>query len=186
MPCWSTFRRVHWRFWMAVFAVVFCFISTSAQQAISDQAVKAAYLYNFAKFVEWPAAVFSSSTSPIRLCLFRGDPLESDLKNVVQGKSIAGHPVTVISVRAQEEYRACHVLFLGPAQGRESKEILAGVHGTSVLTVGDTEQFAQDGGMIQFVLNQDRVQFRVNHRAAGQAQLNVSSRLLRVAAVVIE
>ena len=155
-------------------------------QKVSDQEVKAAYLYNFAKFVEWPAGAFASSDAPIRLCLFAGDALEPDLKEIVQGKFITAHPVMVVSVRSQEEYHSCHVLFLGPDQEAQSKRILEALRGASVLTVSDVKEFAQGGGMIQFVLNQGRVQFQVNHRAALQAQLTVSSRLLHVATAVIE
>jgi hypothetical protein len=182
----SKSRRAPWRHYIVVAAMLFSCQSLPGAQEVSDQAVKAAYLYNFAKFVEWPAGAFAGPTSPIRLCLLNGDPLESDLRKTVEGKSIANHPVAVVLVQSNEAYRDCHVLFLGSASDRQSKQILEFLNGACILTVGDSEEFAKDGGIIRFLRNKDRVEFEVNHKAAQHAQLSVSSRLLRVAKAVTE
>ncbi len=175
-----------WRYWTFAAATLLACSSALSAQKVSDQEVKAAYLYNFAKFVEWPARAFESTNAPMRLCVFSQDPLEADLRKIVEGKSIANHSVAVVAVRTTEEYRACHILFVGMAQGGQSRQILSALRGACVLTVSDTEEFARQGGIIQFVLNNDRVQFQVNHKAAEQAQLAVSSKLLRVAKAVIQ
>ena len=174
------------RSWLLSAVVVLACSMAGAAQNATDEQVKAAYLYNFAKFVEWPAHAFAGSNAPIRLCVFNQDPIEADLRKIVEGKSIANHSVAVVAVRTEAEYRACHVLFIRTAQGGQAKQILEGLRGASVLTVSDAEEFVREGGIIQFVLNNDRIQFEVNHKAAGDAQLEVSSRLLRVAKAVIE
>ena len=175
-----------WPRWMFITAVLMALPLASRAQKVSDQEVKAAYLYSFAKFVDWPAGAFSNGGAAIRICLFSGDPLEPNLKEIVRGKSVANHPVMVVDVQSPEESRTCHVLFVGAAQDGHRRQILEVLRGAWVLTVGDAPEFTSDGGIIQFVLYKDRIQFEVNHKAALDAQLNVSSRLLRVARTVIE
>jgi hypothetical protein len=155
-------------------------------QGANEYQVKAAYLYNFAKFVEWPAGTFPSVNAPIQLCIFADDPIGTDLKQIASDKVIGGHPVKVVFVQGGEQSRACHILFVGASQNKQSRRILEQLRGVSVLTVGESEGFAGRGGIINFVLYQDRVGFEVNHRAAQEARLNLSARLLSVARVVIE
>jgi len=158
----------------------------SYAQAVSEYQVKAAYVYNFAKFVEWPARDFASPTAPIQLCVLNDQSFESELNRIVKGKTVAGRPVAVIPVHGGEQSRRCHVLFINSSQNTQARNILEALRDTSVLTVGENKGFVEDGGIISFVLQDDRVQFEVNQRAANQAGLHISSRLLSVARIVIK
>jgi len=163
------------------------FASRSASpQAVSDYQVKAAYMYNFAKFIEWPAQAFPTLTAPIRFCALNNSAFEVELKRVVTGKVIVGHAAEVLQVHDREQARNCNLLFIDSSQERHARQIFDELRGTSVLTVGEAESFIEDGGMIDFVLRNDRVQFRINHKAAKEAGLYISSRLLEVAREVIE
>ena len=153
-------------------------------QAVSEYQVKAAYLYNFAKFVDWPAESFSSPTAPIRLCVLNDHAFASQLEQIVSGKNIMGRPVLSIPVQKVEESRDCQVLYIHSSQ--QPQHVFDLLQGTSVLTVGETKGFLEEGGIINFVFQGDQVHFQVNHRAAMQAGLHMSSRLLSVAKVVIE
>jgi hypothetical protein len=154
-------------------------------QAISEDQVKAAYLYNFAKFVEWPHHRFASPTSPFEFCVLNDRSFEAQLTQTIKGKMLAGRMVNVLSVTQAEEARSCHILFVSSTQKAQA-QIIEALRDTNVLTVGETKHFVEEGGMISFVLEDNRVQFQVNRKAANQVGLRISSRLLIVAKRVIE
>jgi hypothetical protein len=156
-----------------------------AQIAREDQ-VKAAYVYNFAKFVEWPARDFATATAPIRICVMNDHSFETELNQIVNGKTIAGRPVSIVGAQDADQCRRCQVLFVNSSQERQVRPIIQALRDSSVLTVGETTGFLDEGGIINFVTQDDRVQFAVNHRAADRAGLRISSRLLSVARLVIE
>jgi hypothetical protein len=173
--------------WMLLSIALLLLLSWQAPafgQAVSDDQVKAAYLYNFAKFVDWPAESFTSLKAPIRLCVLNDRAFQSQLEQIVSGKIITGRPVLAIPVQTGEESRDCQVLYINASQ--QPRHIFDLLQGTSVLTVGETSGFLEQGGIITFVLQGDQVHFQVNHRAATQAGLHMSSRLLSVAKAVIE
>ena len=155
-------------------------------QGLSDYQVKAAYFYNFAKFVQWPAKDFADSTAPIRFCILRDRLFEEELTRIAKGKVIAGHATEVLQVEDAEQSRKCHALFINSAQERQGRRLVEALHGTSILTVGETEDFLQDGGMIAFVLDKDRVQFDINRKASSEAGLYISSKMLTLAKHVVE
>jgi hypothetical protein len=155
-------------------------------QRTSDYQVKAAYLYNFAKFVEWPAANFATPESPIQLCVLNDRLFEAELNRIVIDKSVAGRRVAVVAVQGAQESRGCQMLFINSAQGAQARRIIQLLQRTSVVTVGESTGFVEEGGIINFVLQDQHVQFEVNHKAANQAGLRISSRLLSVAKLVIE
>lgn len=158
----------------------------SSAQTTSEYQVKAAYLYNFAKFVDWPERDFANPAVPVRLCVLNEPSFEPELNRIVKGKVVAGHPVSVVSVQNAEQSRSCHILFISSSQNVQSRHVIEVLRDASVLTVGETKGFVEEGGIINFVLQDDRVQFQVNYKAAKQAGLSMSSRLLSVAKVVIE
>ena len=155
-------------------------------QEVSEYQVKAAYLYNFAKFVDWPAQVFGDSTEPFRMCVLNNRSFEATLQNMVAGKAIAGRPISVVGVQNGEQSRNCQILFISSSQDRLGRRIVEDLQGASILTVGESKGFVEDGGIINFVWQDDRVQFEVNHGAASHAGLRVSSRLVSIAKLVRE
>lgn len=155
-------------------------------QTVSEYQAKALYLYNFAKFVDWPVGAFPGSAAPLQLCVFRENPFGSDLEQIVEGKVIAGHPVRIVTVQNGDQARGCNILFIGRSQSKQSSQILGVLGPVSVLTVGESKGFVQQGGIVNFVLQDDRVQFEVNQKAAELVRLNISSRLLSLAKLVIK
>jgi len=154
-------------------------------QELSDYQVKAAYFYNFAKFVQWPEQELADPARPVRFCILRDRLFEEELSRIAKGKFIGGHAVEVTRVENVEQSRQCQALFVNSAQQRQSRHFVEALRGNSVLTVGETEGFLQDGGIIAFVLEKDRVQFVVNRRAATEAGLYMSSKMLNLAKRVV-
>ena len=152
---------------------------------VGESQVKAAFLYNFAKFVEWPPGSFSDASAPLRICIFGRDPFGEELRNITKEKVLNGHKLEVSEVLDLQVARTCHILFIAFSETAQLKQIFESVRGTDALTVGDTKGFVQQGGMINFVLDNNRVQFEVNRKAAEQGGLRISSKLLSVAKLVI-
>ena len=143
--------------------------------------LKAAFLYNFVKFVEWPPEAFAGARSPLTICVYGEDPFGASLDGVVRGESLGERSLLVQRPETLEELRDCHVLFVSHSERQRMPEILARVEGAPVLTVGDTDGFLRAGGMINFVLEENKVRFLINQAAAERSGLRISSKLLRLA-----
>jgi hypothetical protein len=146
--------------------------------------VKAAFLFNLAKFIDWPATSFESPRSPFAICILGKDPFGRSIDDALQGRSIDDRPVSVTRVKDTAEGRHCQILFVGIVESKSVLEIIDGLRGTNVLLVGDADGFASSGGTIQFTLEENHVRFLVNVDAADHAGLKVSSKLLSLAKIV--
>jgi hypothetical protein len=156
--------------------------SLPAQQPkVTAYEVKAAYLYNFGKFVEWPAAANAASQDPFLICVLGKDPFGASLDATIAGEVIDGRSVLAKRISKPQEALNCRVLFISSSEDEQLKEILATLEKVSVLTVSDMPQFTRRGGMIQFVEDANRVRFEVNLTVAERAGLILSSQLLKVA-----
>jgi hypothetical protein len=149
----------------------------------TEYQVKAAFVYNFAKFVEWPTDAFRDSSAPLRFCVLGESLVGPDLNQITQGKVIGGHPIQVL--QNSRNLRDCHVLFISASHNVAMKDVQEGLRGAPVLTVGESRDFAAQGGMIGFVVENARVRFEVNLQAAKQMRLNISSKLLSLAKKVL-
>ena len=145
----------------------------------SEYEVKAAYLYDFGKFVAWPAKVAASDDFPI--CVLGQDPFGPTFDATIAGETINGKKVVVNRITKPQDALSCRILFISGSEESQLKEILATLDKTSVLTVSDISQFTRRGGMIQFVIDANRVRFEVNVTTAERAGLTLSSQLLKVA-----
>jgi hypothetical protein len=152
-----------------------------AQDALPEYQVKAAYLFNFLKFVEWPGDAFPDSLAPIVIGIVGDDPFGNALPEVVVGKTVQGRDLVIRGYRAGENMRGATILFISASEKKRLPQILASLHGSSVLTVADMDGFLDGGGMIQFLSENDRVRFAINVSAASQARLKISSKLLSLA-----
>jgi hypothetical protein len=164
-------------------AVLWAFTGTlflHAQSSPTEYQVKAAYLYNFGKFVEWPGKDTGSETS-FNICVLGQDPFGSTFGSTIGGESIKGKSVLLKSIPRAQEAVGCHILFISSSEEPHLKEILAALDKTSVLTVSDMPHFTRRGGMIQFVMEANRVRFEVNLTSTERTGLTVSSQLLKVA-----
>jgi hypothetical protein len=165
--------------------LLFLAVGVHAQSA-GEYQIKAAFLYNFAKFVEWPSSSFSDASAPLRICVFGQDPFGQELRDIANEKTVNGRKLLVNQVADLQTAKACHILFIASSEKAQLKQVLESLRGTRALTVSDTKGFVEQGGMINFVLENERVRFEVNQKAAEQAGLKVSSKLLNVAKSVIE
>lgn len=154
-----------------------------AAEALTEVQVKAAYVYNFVKYVEWPAGAFATAQSPVVLCVAAGDGLRGALA-AIDGKQAQGRALQLRRAVRPDEFRSCHILFVPESEERVAGELLRKAGSLPVLTVGEHDGFAAAGGVIGFVVRDDRVQFEINPDAAARADLKVSSRLLQLATIV--
>ena len=178
------FARLHWiagaALWHALGGAP---VFGADPDAPSEYAVKAAFLYNFAKFIEWPQAASGVTRGPIVLCVFAGEPYREPLA-AIDGKSAQGRTLQVRRGVHPDEIKSCDMLFIAESEERSIPELLRLARGWPVLTIGDIEGFAASGGMIGLVYAEDRVQFEINNRAAQRANLKIGSQLLRLARLV--
>jgi hypothetical protein len=147
--------------------------------------VKAAFLHKFAKFVEWPSRAFSSDADPFMLCVSGNNPFGKAL-DTLQDKTVGNRKLVIKNYQSIEEAGKCHILFISSSEKSGLQQILKAVRNKQILTVGDTEGFAQSGVMINFVMQEGKVQFEVNPQAVKQAGLTVSSQLLKVSKIIGE
>ena len=166
---------------LAVAWVLFGASCLHAQQSNpTEYEVKAAYLYNFGKFVEWPAKVAAASEF-FSICVLGEDPFGASFDATIASESINGKKVVVKRIAKPQDAVSCRILFISSSEESRLKEILATLDNTSVLTVSDISQFTRRGGMIRFVMEANRVRFEVNLAIAEHAGLTLSSQLLKVA-----
>jgi YfiR/HmsC-like len=161
-------------------------LQASAQapvQAFDEYQVKAAFLYNFAKFVEWPPGTFAISTDPIEICIVGQNPFGSALENMVQGKKVGDRTFAVRRFSDTLQASECQILFIGAAEWKRTRALLDAVKSPGVLTVGETDDFTGLGGIISFRLDGPRVRIQVNLQTAEHAKLRISSKLLSLAEI---
>ncbi len=151
----------------------------------SEYDVKAAFLFHFAQFVEWPPEAFKDASSPLTYCTIGEDPFHGALEQSLNGKTIGARPLRVQHLKQTQEITGCQVLFVGAGEARRLGGAIAGVSGNGVLLVGETEHFIQEGGIIGFCLEQNKIRFEINLEAAGKAKLKISAKLLTLARTVI-
>jgi len=146
--------------------------------------VKAAFLYNFAKFVDWPPETFAREGAPFVIGVLSNEPFSEVLEQVVRGKTVNGRSFDVRRLRDPAGAAACQMVFVGARETRLLAALLKAVRRTAVLTVGDGEAFTRQGGMMNFVVRDNRVRFEVNTDAAARSGLSISSKLLQLATIV--
>ena len=145
--------------------------------------IKAAFLYNFTKFIEWPAETFPDGEVPITICTLGESPVGVALQ-YVKDKSVKGRALITKRLQSVRELHPCHLLFVSSTEKERLSEILEVLKDSSVLTVGEIEGFTQSGGIINFAIRKNRIRFEINADAAMQAGLKISSKLLKLATVV--
>ncbi len=175
---------------MSRLALVTC-LGTAAPQLLSaaeiiapEYQIKAAFLYNFAKFVEWPAGSFADSTAPFVVGVLGNDPFGPALEKAFQGKTVNGRPLEVRRLERDGSIRGCHILFVEALEKQGLGLLLVAPRNPGTLVVGETEGFLQRGGAVNFLTQDHKVRFEINLAAAEEAQLRLSSKLLSLASSV--
>jgi len=146
--------------------------------------VKAAFLYNFAKFVEWPAGTFASPSDPIGICIAGVNPFGSTLDSMVEGKKIGDRVFVVRRIPDTQQAKGCQILFIGSTEWKRVRPLLEALKGAAILTVGETDDFTAAGGMIAFQIAGPRVRLQIDIETAERSRLKISSKLLSLAQIV--
>jgi len=150
----------------------------TAQETMEPD-IKATFLYNFTRFIEWPGP--APVSAPFRLCVVADATMEQAIERAVKGESVQGRPLVMDKPQTPQDAEGCQILYIGRSEHQRAAPLLAAIRDLPVLTVGDSPQFAEHGGAIQFVLVQNRVRFDINLTSADRANLKLSANLLRVA-----
>jgi hypothetical protein len=151
----------------------------------SDEAhVKAAFLFNFAKFVTWPSQTFKSPSDSFQICVLGSSTVGSALVEIAHDKTVDGRPLVVTYLSEGNTVQLCQILFVGMASTQKARVLIAEMRSRSVLTVGEAAGFAGSGGIVNFKMEDGRVRFEINPKASEQAHLQISSRLLSLALIV--
>lgn len=164
-------------------------VATGAETpSLDEYQVKAAFLYNFAKFVEWPADALPDASASITLCILGEDPFGITLEQTISGKIVIGRKLVIKRLKEiySSKLEVCHILFISLSEKRRLLPLLEVFKDASVLTVSEIEWFAKVGGIIHLTLEEGKVRFEINVAAAERARLKISSRLLRLAKVIRE
>lgn len=150
----------------------------------AEYQLKAAFLFNFAKFIQWPSASFANPRSEFGICILGDDPFGKSIDDLLRGKTIGDHPVAVTRAKRLQDLAHCQIVFVSSSEKKRVPQILADLNGSNTLAVGETEGFAASGGVIQFTIEEQRVRFIINVDAAQRAGLQISSKVLALARVV--
>lgn len=169
---------------LAITLILLAGPARAAQDNPSEYQLKAAFVYNFAKFVDWPSNVYSGPQSPFAICILGTDPFGPVIDDALRGKTVADHPVVVRRDKDAVAVRHCQIVFISASEKRRLSDILESLKGANVLVVGDFDGFASAGGAIELTLQDDRVRFAINPGAADNAGLRISSKLLALATIV--
>ena len=171
------------RFGLALLAsaVLFLVWPVRGSAAVSETDVKAAFLYNCAKFVEWPKETFASESAPIQIAVIGDDEFAAKLKSLLSDKKAQGRSFEVKKLSNPQEVKNFQMVLISNSENRRLQQILDAAKKSSVLTIGETEQFMDLGGMINLFFEDTQLRFDVNADAAEKAKLVISSKLLRLA-----
>jgi uncharacterized protein DUF4154 len=179
LPTSPTRRRRPVRLAAALLFGFVLLLGFHAQAQYSEYDVKAAFLFNFVQFVKWPGK--PDASGPITIGILGDDPFGGALESAVQGQSVGGRRIAIKRSRSVDALKGCQLVFISKSEKGRVGEILGSLQGTSSLTVGETEGFTRQGGMIGFTMEGGKVRFEINSGAAQRAGLEISSRLLRLA-----
>lgn len=159
--------------------------ASSARQAeLPEYVLKAGFLFNFAKYVEWPAEAFDGPQDPLVIAVVGKDPFGEDLDRSLRGKTVKGRPIRIVRYKSPSEIRGAHILFVPRDETGRMEDILREVGTQPVLLVGETPDFAREGGALNILLRDGKPRLEANPDAATRAHLTIDAKLLRAATVV--
>ena len=156
----------------------------AADSAFTEYQVKALFLMNFTKYVDWPATAFAETNTPITIGVLGSNNFGDELQKAVAGRSVNDRSIVIRQIDNLDAVGRCHILFISNSEKRNLGEILTKIKALPVLTVGETEQFTDQGGIINFVKKDGKIRLEINLVVANEAKLQISSKLLSVADVV--
>ncbi len=172
--------------WLVLTVLLFAFrTSVLAQPATpKEYQIKAVFLFNFAQFIEWPSTALTTNTGPFRIGVLGDNPFGTFLEETVRGEAIKNHQIVVQRAQEAAELKGCQLIFISKSEKKRLPEILTSLDSAAVVTVGEVEGFAQNGGIINFYIEDKKVRFEINPAAAHRAGLKLSSQLLSLGKIV--
>jgi hypothetical protein len=159
-------------------------VSADKPGTLSEQQVKAAFLFNFIKFVDWPQGAFLQKSSPILIGVIGDDPLARELEQSLRNKSINGRELVLRQIGWPSDVKGYHILLLCASEAKATPAVLASVKESPTLTIGEIDRFGEQGGIINFYIEEKKVRFEINLDAAEKARLKISSQLLSLARII--
>lgn len=180
-------RRIRRTFFFIIACCLFLDAAPTARSQNDERAeypLKLAFLYNFTKFVEWPRNSSRNASAPLEICVVGKDPFNDELERELQTRTAGGRPVKIKTLQPGESLKECQMVFVPVTEKKKAARVLAGLNGSSALTVGESEGFAGIGGMINLTVEESKLHFEVNPAAAERAGLKISSKLLSLAKIV--
>lgn len=154
--------------------------AVASAQDVTESALKAAFIYNFAKFTEWPAEV-TSAAGPLVMCVLGDAAVAGELERAVKARVLGGHALAVSLVASVARQGVCHVLYVSGVPAGKAAQLVAGLRDVPVLTISDVDGFIEMGGIAQFYFQGGQLRFSVQPGSAKRARLQISSRLLALA-----
>ena len=174
LPVWAS-RRV------PALLVLAATLAGAERPQVGEYQLKAVFLFNFTKFVEWPAQASGDVPDPFSICVAGSNPFGGWLDDEVRGKTVGRRPISIRLVSDPREARKCQILFIPAAEHKRERALLDGLQGASVLTVGEEDDFTRNGGMVEFKQVNARIHIEIVPEAAERANLRISSKLLSLA-----
>ena len=153
----------------------------AAEPVVAEYEVKGAFLLNFTKFVDWPPQVFKGPGDPIAICVLGQSPFGPELDRAAREMVVADRTVSVRQVADEQQASQCQIVFMGASESKHWRAWLEALRGRSVVTVGESEGFLTNGGVVNFKLEGDRVRIEISTAAADLAGLHISAKLLNLA-----
>jgi hypothetical protein len=184
----TNWRLVHW---VASLAVLLSLLLAGGRQLSQAQSIdeeyriKAAFIFHFAQLVDWPPDTPIDTENSLFLCTLGEDPFQGTLESSVAGKLIGNRVMRIRHLAEAQDLQSCQILFIGKGQSRRMAAVVAALHNAPVLTVGEIAGFVGVGGMIGFLLEDNKVRFEINLAAAESARIKIGSRLLMLAQTVV-
>jgi hypothetical protein len=152
-------------------------------EASKEYAVKAAFIYNFAQFTQWPSDAFQSADSPFVIGVMGDDPFDGALEQAVAGKNVSGHPMVIHHLSSASDVEKCQLVFVPASQDARLADVFKAVDAKPVLSIGETDNFPWAGGTIRFYMEDNKVRFEINPGSADHAHLRISSKLMKLAKI---
>lgn len=185
MKVWSLRKpNVRLRMGAVAIALVISLVHVGKTADVKEYEIKAAFIYNFAKFVEWPEDAFGRADAPIIIGIVGKDPFGKMIDQAVEGRRANGRLVEIKRISWGSEVKTCHILFVSSSESGKVGQLGELVKNAPILTIGETPGFASRGGIVNFTEEEGKVRFEINADAAKRARLTISSKLLSLAKVV--
>ncbi len=176
-----------WALFLLLLTTISCFLPApppahAGKSKLQEYKIKAAFIYNFAKYVNWPKSTFVDKNAPLVLGLLGDSPFGKEIYKI-NDKLVHKRKLKVIVIKDYEQVKSCNLLYISPSESARLEEIKTALKNKKILTVSDMDNFAANGGMIELIVKESKVRFIINPEAAEQVGLNISAQLLKLAII---